>query len=467
MIIKLNSIDITNEVSVKNFRKTDHYNSRSDEFYFTMEKIGGTGTEPKGADIIELIHKGNTVYYGTVLRVQKELNSKGLVTYKIEGKSPEHDLGRKDVVEQFYNVTVNDIIKNSLIPDYAPSYTTTNVNSDINVGSISFNHITLTECLNKLAKHTNFYWYVDYDKDIHFFAKNSELAPENISDISPNHIAGSLYLQEDYSQIKNAVILRGGSADALEDTKEHTGNGSNKKFGTDLRFTETPTVTVNSVVQSVGIAYLNDIADFDCLWSYQEKFITFATPPANGDAIEFTGIPEAPILVKTSDPNSISKYGEWEYYMRDENITSRSEAYKRAIAEMNASKEKTISGRFSTYTEGFRSGQTVSIQNSSIGIEEDFIINKVMAKLLTPDDGTGNAKFKYDITVTTDNTIGVIEFLQDRLFEETLTVDNTDTLLSFETIYDTMGVGDSVGAESTTSPPYVWGTMKWGYFTWS
>lgn len=466
MIIKLNNIDITDQVSVKRFQKIDYFKSRSDDVSLLLEKAGSSGVMPKGTDKIEIIHKGNTIYLGTILRVDKRLKAKNMVECTIEGIGPERELNRKDVVERYYNTTVNDIIKNELVPNYTSGYTTNNVSCNINVGSIAFNHISLTDCLDKLAKLTNFYWYVDYDKDIHFFAKNDELAPENISDAQQNHITGTLELREDFSQIKNVVKLRGGVADALEDTKNHIGDGNQTNFDTELKFTNVPTITVDGVTQNVGLAYLNDINDYDALWSYQEKFVKFATAPANSAQIIFTGIPESPILVQTNDSESIGEFGEWEYFFKDENIESRDEAYKRAQAEIEASKDEIISGNFSTYTDGFHSGQTIAIQNSNLDIDETFIIEQVTTKLVTPNDGSGNAKLKYAIKVSSNHRVDIIEFLQDRLFDEELLEDNTDTLLSFRTISDTMGATDSIGTITTTSPPYQYDSgTQWGFGT--
>jgi hypothetical protein len=182
-------------------------------------------------------------------------------------------------------------------------------------------------------------------------------------------------------------------------------------------------------------------------------------------AVVITGIPEFPILIQSNDVISIDEFGIWEFFLRDENIASREEALNRASAELEASKNEIISGSFSTYTEGFSSGQAVSIQNTPLGIDDDFIIEKVRAKLLTPKDQGGDAVFQYDVEFASNRMIGIVDFLQDRLFEEELLVNNTDRLLSFLSVSDTMGATDSISAPVTTSPPYLIGSFRVGFGT--
>lgn len=468
MIVKLNNNDITSEVNVKNFRVEDNRNSRADTMNLVLTQPNGNGTTPQGVDEIILENDGTRLFKGVIININKKLKPKRLVEYHITANSSAHELNRSDIVEKYSGMTVNEIIKNELVPNYAPSgFTTNNVNCDVFVETIAFNHVTLSDCLDKLALHTNFYWYVDYYDDIHFFAEADKDAPQDITQASPNHITGTLDLEEDYTQLKNVVKVRGGAADALQDDKDHTGDGQQTKFGTDIRFSEKPDVTVNGTTQNVGLAYLDDISNFDAVWSYREKFVKFDTAPANGDDIKFTGIPEAPILVESKDSQSVGEFGEWEFYMKDKNIESRGEAYERAQAEIEAGGEEIISGSFATYNEGFRSGQTMQITDSALDVDDTFVIERVQKKMVTPDDGTGKTKFRLNVEVSTNRRIDIVDFLQEQVFEEHLREDNTSTLLSFRIIDDTMTAGDSIGSRSTSSPPYEWGTMEWGYFTWS
>lgn len=65
-----------------------------------------------------------------------------------------------------------------------------------------------TALMNLLAKTWEYTWYVDYEKDIHFAAKEATLSPYNLSDTSNNFDA--LEVDVDASNIGNRVLIKGG-----------------------------------------------------------------------------------------------------------------------------------------------------------------------------------------------------------------------------------------------------------------
>lgn len=67
-----------------------------------------------------------------------------------------------------------------------------------------------TVVLEDFAKMQNFFWYVDYDKDIHFFKKDAKLAPFSLDDTSENF--GDLSISVDIADLKNRQTVRGGEA---------------------------------------------------------------------------------------------------------------------------------------------------------------------------------------------------------------------------------------------------------------
>ena len=51
------------------------------------------------------------------------------------------------------------------------------------------------------------------------------------------------------------------------------GDGETKTFKLPYRYDAEPVVEVNDAEKTVGIDYIDDEDDFDCLWNYQEKVI--------------------------------------------------------------------------------------------------------------------------------------------------------------------------------------------------
>jgi len=66
-----------------------------------------------------------------------------------------------------------------------------------------------TTFIDRLADTLSFYWYIDYEKDIHFFDRETNTAPFSITDTSDNFF--NLKVDIDTSQIKNRQVVRGGT----------------------------------------------------------------------------------------------------------------------------------------------------------------------------------------------------------------------------------------------------------------
>ena len=81
-----------------------------------------------------------------------------------------------------------------------------------------------------------------------------------------------------------------------------------------------------------------------------------------------------------------------------------------------------------------------------------------------------DGKVVYTVKLATLKTIGIIEVLQRLLRNRSLTELEDAVLLTLQEYDDSASGDDDFDGSTditTTSPPYVWGTMKWGYFTWS
>lgn len=220
-------------------------------------------------------------------------------------------------------------------------------------------------------------------------------------------------IENDLSQLRNVVIIEGGEITSdNERTKPHIGDGNQKSFATDYKFSKKPTVLVNGVEATVGVEFLNNDEDFDCLWSYNEKYVRFVIPPASGDVIEISGYYLIPIMAQVEDNASISSYGRFEFKKIDKSIKTTEEAKQYGEAQLSAYANTIREGEFRTYVSGLSSGQTISINLSSRGINESFLIMRVSLKMFTATEG------EWTVELATLKTLGMILFLQSLLVGE-------------------------------------------------
>ena len=432
------------------------------------DEPGQTGTwkstelapEPRVDDEIIITDNGTRMFAGAITGVSKQTDVIDSVIFDVECTDYSFYLDRKLVLERFRNQTVNFIVDFLLDKYDDEGFTINNVQGEQRIGSITFNRITLSECLQKLADVTGFSWYVDYHKDIHFFPRNAEPAPFELTDagsasecLQKLYVWNSLQVTNNINQIRNIVIVEGGEERGNERTEEFTASGDKEErtfYRLANKFAETPVVTVNGTPVDVGAEFLSDDGTVDCQWSFQEKYIRFTDGniPAVNDVVDVTGIPLFPVVVRVNDPTSIAQFGDWEFVVRDNTIQSREQALQRAFADLQAYRNGVVEGRVRTYTPGLRSGQILTANSPSRNIDEEFLIQRVFFTARTPFDG------EWQVELATLRTITLIDFLQNQIRDRGVREGESETLLTFLQFDDSATASDTIDNISVTSPPY-------------
>jgi hypothetical protein len=455
--VLINSIDRTSLIQV-GLTIEDQINQATDTASFAVDTFAGQTFKPIVNDVVEIYVDAVKRYGGVIIEVESTRDRTGKVTHAVQCKDFTTYLDRLLVTERYEDTTLQAVVVD-LIDRYADDYgfTDTNVQgASINVKSVSFSEIKLSDCFNKLARLTNFVWYVDADKDVHFLKKNDEAAPFNITDDSENYVYESLRLNDDFSQIRNSVKVRGGEARAAERTELLTGDGEKDTFPLGNKFAETPTVEVDGSPVTVGIDFLQLDEDYDCMWNFQQKYLRFTAgnipgAPLSGETnIDVTGVPLKPIVVQRPHSVSVAEHGLFEHSIRNDSIKSRDEALQYAQAELESYAASIFGSYFETYQGGLKSGQTIRINSAVFGVNEDFVIQAVRFEMVSP------TLYLYRVELATIKTISVIDFLQQLLTKDRLELGEDETLLNFFTYTDGFSFSDELGAiSSTTSEDYV------------
>ena len=440
LTINVNTTDRTNYVLWKKFNKTDNLNSRIDTCSFSTSQYGTMTWKPVAGDEVEVLDGASIIFAGVIIRVTADVEDGKIQNYEVKCKDWTHYLDKKLVVERYTSQTVAQIIT-SMIGTYASGFTDTNVVCDIDIDSIAFNYITISQAIQMLAEQVNYCWYVDYDKDIHFFAKNTNSAPFDLTDDNGKYLFKSLYIRDDLSQLRNKVIVRGGEKIGSSRSETFKGDGTKKTFALGHKFSETPVVKVNTVAKTVGVEFLDDDSSYDCMWNFNEKYIRFTTTaPPDTEGVEATGTPLIPILVQVQDDESIVAYGEYEFRKVDKSIRTSDEAKQYAISQIESYGATIKEGRFDTYDTGLRSGQIINVQSTVRGIDEDFLIQSVSLRMRSPVDGI------WHIELATLRTMGIINFLQELLLSGTkeISLGEDEVLEKYYVDYKDVSVTESI-----------------------
>ena len=236
-----------------------------------------------------------------------------------------------------------------------------NINSSITINNINvttttlqrvtFNHTNVFDSLKRLAEQSDFFFYVDEDKDLHFEEKNQVASGLNIDNI----ITKSNFAIND-TQLYNEIWAYGG----------RTFTGANNKFiadgiGSVFSLDDNPyntNVFVNDDLQSKGGIYEMDnpafVTDLKYLVDFDRKNIIFVSGiaagyhiPASGDVVSIDYDRSKPIVTNIRNDASIITYGQKEKIIINKNILTFAEIDEIATSFLARNKDPKIQGKIS------------------------------------------------------------------------------------------------------------------------
>lgn len=465
--LEINDVNKSTDVDWKSINLTRALTNQIDTITFALTRADSSGYKPVLNDKIELIEDGTLIFGGLVVSIDESVEKKKEVV-KVTAKDFSFDMDKKLVIQVYENMTVEDIIEDIKTNYLGAGYTTTNVNCTTNIEYIAFNYEMPSKCFQQLAQIVDYDWYVDEAKNIYFFLKGSQTAPFELSDTNGNYIYDSLEISSDIKNIRNSIIVRGGTYQANASFEEFEADGDQTTFTFAYKYSNTA-LTVNGVSKTMGIDFITDPTTVDALYNFNEKAVKFpaASKPTTGQIVKLAGNPHVPVVTKLTNAPSIALYGEFQYKIVDKSIASKAAARDRARAEIAAWAASINEGSFSTYTAGLKPGQKIRIQSTNRSIDNYYIISRITSKMHTP------TAMIHTCQLVTSQTYGMVEFLQNLLIakDKEIQIGQDEVLDSVLGLSDEITLTDTVTALTPTTGPYKyqphasdarWNFAKWG-----
>lgn len=467
LVLKVNTVDRTNHVKWDTLVKTEVLSKEVDRLEFQIIKTPSK-TIPNVNDEVVLEEDTVKVFGGVITERNEVIKGGLLVAYDIRCKDYSQYLDRKVVVKSYASTTARSIVLD-LISTYTSGFTTTNVPATTpTVGSIKFNYEQVTRCLTQLADQIGWDWYVDHNKDIHFFDSENLSAPFELNDTADTFEWESLEVNKTITQIKNSVFVRGGEykKTILEASAQDifVADGTQRVFPLSYKY-DNITVKDNSTVNTIGTDQQTNPASVDVLYNFNEKFIKYGTAPTSGHTIKVFGDAYIPIIAQVRDQISITTYGEYQAAVVDKSITSINEAQTRAQTELKKYSESVYEAAFKTIHTGLKVGQRIRVNSSIRSIDKYFKINKIIGKVRD-----GNSMI-YSVYLIASGQVSFVDIMVDLLNKDkkNIVIATNEVLQRLEIFSEEAIVADSISG-SHTSGPYKWGpdanALKWGFGTW-
>lgn len=456
--LTIGGVDRSSCLSANSLNIVDGSNEAPSTATFDFIDRDSLGT-PDGDEEVIITLNGEKIFGGYTVKPTGKDNGGGNITWSIECVDYNRVLDRRLVVESFVGMTDKQIIQ-SIVNNYCSGtgITTTNVSEGVTINQITFNYVPPSECITQIARLTGYNWFLDYNKDIHYFPLTTTTAPFNITD--GTQVKG-LQLSKNSISIRNRVYVRGGKYLSDNFTYSVVADGEAIAWVLPDKPHEF-TLTEDSVSKTVGIKNIDDPLSFDYLLNFQEKYIEIAsgTPPAQGTVLTMVYKYEIPILVALEDRASIDDIGVFEYAIFDPKISTIQQARDRATAELTDYANKLIDGSFNTYVSGFRAGQYIHIDRDDFGVDDDYLVQSVTFKSI------GGGNYYYTVSIASAETIGMIRFLirlieNNKNFLDISSDEVVDELFQIPT--DSVTVGDESLDITSENPPFLFDSAKFGF----
>lgn len=488
LTIFIRGIDRTQNIDCNTFGKADALTKEIDTCDFTLFDYNNDIKPTEGEEIIVFykptdVSTPEKVFGGEIVSAPQRVTAPGQLSY-------EYDIGCADyskklqkslVVESYTSMLAGNIIKD-LVDTYGDEFTTYNVADGITIDSITFNYMTLEQCISELAELTGYDWYVDYERDIHFFVEETATAPYSLTEnINTTGNYKDLLIRVDKSQLRNSVTVRGGTylSDLFEQLR--VADGEQLSFNLDYYPRAPISAYVDTgtgyVQKTVGIDNVHT-SGFDFVVNYNEKVIKNLdlAKLSSGDKIKITYKYDVQVLVQSRNDDSINFMkqieggsGTYEYIIKDTAIEDLEVARNRAEVELEKYASPSIKGSFSTDQNGYRSGQVLTLEMPERGYDSNkFLIEKVSAQL------KNDNKFEYDITFSNPLTKSFEKFLIDLLDgSKEIIVRENEILHKLAVVEaETITLTTTVATDVKQTPPFQWGPggspqAKWNEFQWN
>lgn len=455
---------------------------------------------PALGDTIYLYYNSSTLYFGgTVTELETVIDGGTLQRVHVTASDWGYKLDRMLVYKTYQNMDPADIVKDIIQNFTTDGFTTNNVQQgNFLVASIKFNYEQPSKALEALAKQIGWDWYIDPNKDVHFFFADTadgstevNPAPFDIEDGTGNIQFATLDVDVSIANLKNSIYVLGGTmfraVDPGTTVDIYTTVAGQTVYPLSFPYDTTTTsgggatikVTIDGVTQSVGIYGQDQPGSFNCLYSAGASggaqggppCIILSGDPGAGHVLKVYGNVVLPIVANVTSPNSITAYGLQEDVVSDKQIKSVLEAQARAEAELIQFDHPVYDVKFNTLTPGLMIGQTIKLNSTKLGITNKLLlIRSITVTGYSPNSDTKGLLFQVEALGSDNVTFNdIMMTLLQQSLAQNVTPDNT-ILQVVLPVAEGITIADVVTVTSGTSP-YKWGSTSpqpnWGFFKWS
>jgi hypothetical protein len=420
---------------------------------------------PTIGDAIKLYDASGVIFGGTVTEVQTTIE--GLhIAYAITATDYGYLFDGTLVKKNYAMMDPADIVAD-IVANFAlgKGFTTNHVQrGNFLIPSIKFNYQQPTKAFQSLANLIGWDWYIDPNKDIHFFLGDvanavgeGGVAPITVDATSGKIEWNSLDVDLNLQNMQNSVYVIGGNY-----SKTFTAGNTPDTFLTDgvkQFFTlsypydkATLYVTLDGVAQTIGTANQTDPTTVQVLYNDAQRWIEFTSgAPTSGHTVKAYGKAKVPIVAHAANAASIATYGEYQSVVVDAKITSVPEAQQRAQASILQFGHPVYDIKFNTLVPGCAIGQAIMVNLPAFGISKQLVIKRLEAVGYVPG---ANGMLRYQVECIGSDNVTFTDLMTTLLQQEAnqTPVDDSTVNQNLETVQEIIATEDALTIIATAGP---------------
>lgn len=470
LVITINSIDKTNDVAKDSLQFRQNLSKQPSTLNFSV--MGNKTPIQLGSEVV-LTEDGTDIFSGIITERSAKSVGGVHVSYDYSAMDGYYKLDRKLVSKAYSNTTVKAILED-IINNYVTGITLQIVDDTPTIKTARFNYEQPSRVIQKIANQIGWDWNIDANDVLHFYSADTNEAPIEITDDNGNAISNSLNFDSNILELKNTVYIRGGEyldevleADAID---KYEADGEQVAFPIVYRYNDAQ-VTLDDVPLDVGVDFLNDPADHDVLYNFQEKLIRFRedNKPTAGQVVKVFGNRYIPLIMRVEDEDSINTYGEREALEINKTVNSIEEAELLGASVLEKWREGSQEGSFRTRITGLRVGQTIRINSSRFGIDKLFKINSISGSV------KHHGELEYTVSFLVSGQTTFTDIMVEMLGRNTdnIEISPDEVIQRYRNLKDDFTLTDEIEEIITETGPYAWSPVttnkagNWNFFTWS
>lgn len=387
--ITIAGVDRTADLRLKDTSIERELTSHADSMKFLVK----SGNKPA---IGEAIVVDSPAFAGIIDSVKDVPRAYNTTFYQCTARDYSYLMDKRLVVETYLSgrttyKRAHEIVED-IIAKYCSGFTTTNVeSSSAMVDEIQFNYVRPTECMKQLCDYIGWDWFVDENKDVHFFDPNTLASPAPVAITDSNALNFKYNL--DATGLRNRVYVRGATYLSDPMTISWKSDGAARQWVLPWPPHDV-SLLVNAAAVTVGIENVDDDdGTYNYFLNFSEKYIRCAqatTTPAADTLFEMTARQDIPVISYREDVASQAAIaavqggdGIYEHVIVDDTLVTNEAAEALATADLKLHANPVVKGSFDSRTAGWEPGQIVDIDVNSRGIDNTFTVQKIT---ITPVD---------------------------------------------------------------------------------